>query len=113
MKAKPIPAAFSFLLFLAVTVINIPQSFAHYGELPATISCPGGGSYTIDINGVADNGVGCSGNLVLDERVKSVADGAFNDAGITSLRLDRNLTQIGALSFNGANISSLELNIVH
>ena len=99
----------SSVLMLGLSVVAIPQLSASAASLPATISCPGGGSYLIDENGVATNGGTCAGRLELDSRVIRVGLRAFQYAPITSLKLDSNLQQIYPFAFRGVLIQSLDL----
>jgi hypothetical protein len=80
----------------------------------AQVPCPGGGEYWIQGDGVVTNGQSCSGNLILDNRVKYISWGAFynnnSGTGLTSLVMNSNLKVISDYAFNDSTLHSITFN---
>ena len=88
----------------------VGTSMANATTLPADIICTGG-SYHVDVTGAVTGETGpCTGSLILDKSVKSIADNAFFDATLTSLTLNRGLLTIGENAFSTSLLDTLILN---
>ena len=96
-------------LIFSTFIATISGTDAYAITLPATINCPDGGTYDIDINGVASNGNTCTGNLTLDSAVTSVGNNGFQNATLTSLTVPSSVTTIGTLAFEMNLLTSLSL----
>jgi hypothetical protein len=79
-----------------------------------TLPCGSGATYTLILPaGVVTDGSKCSGQLVLDNRVTIIDNGAFKNSGLTSVVFPKNLTRIEAAAFRmdsfGYSLKSITL----
>jgi hypothetical protein len=87
-----------------------------------TFSCPGGGSYDVDANGVASRGGAgqyqdptgaivaagnCAGNVVLDASVRRIEEFGFESAPLTGVTLPSGLVSIGNAAFAYTGLTAL------
>jgi outer membrane protein OmpA-like peptidoglycan-associated protein len=73
-----------------------------------TFPC-GTGTYQVDTVGVASNGSTCNSELTLDSSVRSVADGAFMGAELSTVIVPEGVTSIGAQAFMNIGTETLVL----
>jgi hypothetical protein len=94
-------------LLLTLTFIT-PVNSAQAEEFQ--VACSGGGSYTIVMpDGLAINGLSCTGALVLDNRVKKIAREAFAYSKVTTVEIPDSIMEIGWYAFASAGLESLKL----
>ena len=119
-------ALLAVLLTLASTSLGPISPARATAPLPTapvtTFSCPGGGSYDVDANGVASRGGAgqyqdptgaivaagnCAGNVVLDASVRRIEEFGFESAPLTGVTLPSGLVSIGNAAFAYTGLTAL------
>ena len=96
----------SLILGLTLTFAVIPVAQAE----TLTFSCGGSATYSVTMpQGLLTDGKKCTGELVIDSKVKEIGNDAFYQSGITSVIIPPSVTGIGSTAFAGTKLISLNI----
>jgi hypothetical protein len=92
------------ILTLISTFVVVPASKAE----TFTFSCGGSATYSVTMpQGLLTEGNKCTGDIVIDSKVKIIGSEAFYQSGITSVAIPLSVTGIGSTAFAGTKLVSL------
>ena len=89
---------------LILTFVAVPASKAE----TLNFSCGGSATYSVTMpQGLLTDGKKCTGDIVIDSKVRIIGSEAFYQSGITSVDIPLSVTGIGSTAFAGTKLVSI------